>query len=185
MATLPSRGVLDGSSNPTTSAMKTALGDIYDYLNGLFSTTGTPATARAALGITASNIPCTASGSLAATNVQAAITELEAEKVYRTGTTASAAIPSGTTAQRDGSPSTGYFRFNTSISRSEIYNGTKWTALGGATGAGTDDVFYENGQTVTTNYSISSGKNAMSAGPITINAGITVTVPNGSVWSII
>jgi hypothetical protein len=165
--------------------MKTALGGIYDYLNGLFGTTGTPATARAALGITASNIPSTATGTLSSTDVQSALAELDIEKVPRTGTTASAAIPSGTTAQRDGTPGTGYFRFNTSISRSEIYNGTSWTSLGGATGAGVDDVFYENGQAVSTNYTITSGKNAMSAGPITINSGITVTVPTGSVWSII
>ncbi len=56
---------------------------------------------------------------------------------------------------------------------------------GGATGGGTDDVFYENGQTVTTNYTITTGKNAMSAGPITVNTGVTVTVPTGSVWSVI
>lgn len=55
----------------------------------------------------------------------------------------------------------------------------------GAVGGGTDSVFYENDQSVTTNYTITSGKNAMSAGPITINTGVTVTVPEGSTWSII
>lgn len=57
--------------------------------------------------------------------------------------------------------------------------------VGGATGAGTDKVFYENGQTVTTSYSISASKNAMSAGPITINNGITVTVPDGSTYTVV
>lgn len=56
---------------------------------------------------------------------------------------------------------------------------------GGAVGGGTDKVFYENGQTITTNYTISTGKNALTAGPITINSGITVTVPSGSVWTIV
>lgn len=56
---------------------------------------------------------------------------------------------------------------------------------GGATGASTDDVFYENGQTVTNSYSITSGKNAMSTGPITINAGATVTIPTGSRWLVL
>jgi len=46
-------------------------------------------------------------------------------------------------------------------------------------------VFYENDQTVTTDYTITSGKNAMSAGPITVNSGITVTVPTGSTWTIV
>jgi hypothetical protein len=55
----------------------------------------------------------------------------------------------------------------------------------GATGGGTDRVFYENDQTVSTTYSITSGKNAMTAGPITINDGITVTVPNGSTWTVV
>ena len=55
----------------------------------------------------------------------------------------------------------------------------------GATGGGSDEVFYENGQTVTTSYSITSNKNAMSAGPISINNSVTVTVPSGSVWTIV
>ena len=56
---------------------------------------------------------------------------------------------------------------------------------GGAVGAGTDKVFYENDITVAASYSISNGKNAMSAGPITLASGVTVTVPNGSVWSVV
>lgn len=61
-----------------------------------------------------------------------------------------------------------------------------WSAAGGgATGGGTDDVFYENAQTVTTSYTLTTGKNAVSAGPITINSGATVTVPSGQSWSIV
>ena len=61
-----------------------------------------------------------------------------------------------------------------------------WTEpAGGATGGGTDDIFYENGQTVTANYTITTNKNAMSAGPITIDTGISVSVPTGSVWVIL
>ena len=55
----------------------------------------------------------------------------------------------------------------------------------GATGGGSDEVFYENSTTVTTSYSITSNKNAMSAGPISINNSVTVTVPSGSVWTIV
>jgi len=55
----------------------------------------------------------------------------------------------------------------------------------GATGGGSDQVFYENGQTVTTNYTITNGKNAMSAGPITINSGVTVTVGSGETYTIV
>ena len=56
---------------------------------------------------------------------------------------------------------------------------------GGAVGAGTDKVFYENDQTVTQSYTISAGKNAMVAGPIAIASGETVTVPSGSELTIV
>lgn len=107
--------------------------------------------------------------------------------VSKTSSTGSAIMPNGTTAQRDGSPALAYTRYNTTLSIWEYYNGTSWVPLGGggATGGGTDQVFYENGQTVTTDYTITTNKNAMSAGPITINTGITVTVPSGSVWTIV
>ena len=61
-----------------------------------------------------------------------------------------------------------------------------WAAAGGgATGGGSDKVFFENDQTVTTNYTITNGKNAMSAGPVTVNSGVTVTIPSGSNWVIV
>ena len=52
-------------------------------------------------------------------------------------------------------------------------------------GASTNTVFFENDTAVAVNYQITSGKNAMSAGPIAINAGIAVTVPSGSSWTIV
>ena len=55
----------------------------------------------------------------------------------------------------------------------------------GAKGGGTDKVFWENDQTVDTDYTITTSQNAMTAGPITISSGITVTVPSGSTWIIL
>jgi hypothetical protein len=52
-------------------------------------------------------------------------------------------------------------------------------------GASTNTVFFENDKEVAVNYQITSTKNAMSAGPIAINAGIAVTVPSGCVWTIV
>lgn len=104
----------------------------------------------------------------------------------KTSDTGSAVIPTGTTAQRDGSPTSGYFRFNTTLSQFEGYNGSTWGAVGGgATGGAGNAAFYENDTNVTVNYTITTGKNAMSAGPITVNSGVTVTVPTGSVWTIV
>jgi len=58
-------------------------------------------------------------------------------------------------------------------------------AAAGATGGGSDKVFWENGQTVTTNYTITNNMNAGSFGPITINSGVTVTVGSGELWTIV
>jgi hypothetical protein len=58
-------------------------------------------------------------------------------------------------------------------------------AAAGATGGGSDKIFWENGQTVTTNYTITNNYNAMSAGPITINNGISVTIGTGENWTIV
>ena len=52
-------------------------------------------------------------------------------------------------------------------------------------GASTNTVFFENDKAVAVNYQITSTKNAMSAGPISINAGIAVTVPSGCSWTIV
>ena len=60
-----------------------------------------------------------------------------------------------------------------------------WGTAGGASGGGTDQVFYENDQSVTEDYTIGTNKNAMSAGPITIDSGATVTIPDGSTWVIV
>ena len=48
-----------------------------------------------------------------------------------------------------------------------------------------DTPIYENLQRITSNYVITTGSNAMSAGPITINDGVVVTIPDGSAWTIV
>lgn len=95
-------------------------------------------------------------------------------------------IPKGTTAQRPVSPVNGEIRYNTDTSQFEGYQGGEWGQLGGgATGGGGDEVFVENGVTVTTNYTLSTGKNAESVGPITVNSGVTVTIPSTQRWVIL
>ena len=64
-------------------------------------------------------------------------------------------------------------------------DGSNLTGVAAATGGGSDEIFYENDTTVSTSYTITSGKNAMSAGPITIPSGVTVTVPTGSAWTVV
>ena len=103
-----------------------------------------------------------------------------------TKTAQSAVVPSGATGSRDGTPSAGYFRFNTDTAKFEGYNGTTWGSVGGgATGGAGDECFIENSQTITTSYTVPTGRNAMSTGPITIDTAAVVTVSTGSNWIIL
>ncbi len=168
------------STGPINGLTNTALATGFSVAGGTTSKTLTVSNTLTLAGTDSSTLNIGAGGTLGS----AAYTATTAY-VSKTAATGSAALPVGTTAQRDGTPSTGYTRFNSDYVKAEVYNGTGWSGLGGATGAGGDDVFYENGQTVTTNYTITTGKNAVSAGPITINTGVTVTIPTGSVWSVV
>ena len=78
----------------------------------------------------------------------------------------------------------------TSVSDGDVlvfddYSGEWVPGAAGAKGAGGDQVFWENDQTVTTNYEITAGRNALTAGPVEIQAGVTVEVPAGSVWTVV
>lgn len=205
--TLP---IANGGTNATTQAdARTNLGvtatgadTTYAYRANNLSDLASASTARTNLGLgtistqDANNVSITggsisgitdlavADGGTGSSTASGARTNLLA--VGYTATTGSAIIPSGTTGERDGSPASGYFRFNSSVGKFEGYNGSAWGSVGGgATGGGADEVFVENSLIVTTNYTLSTGKNAMSVGPITINSGITVTVPSGARWVVL
>ena len=95
-------------------------------------------------------------------------------------------LPVGTTAQRPGSPNNGMIRYNSTLTRYEGYSGSAWSQIGGgATGGGTDQVFYTNDQSVSTDFTLVGTLNAMSAGPITIARGVTVTVSSGATWTVV
>jgi hypothetical protein len=205
--TLP---IANGGTNATTAADArtnfgvTATGSdtTYAYRANNLSDLSSASTARTNLGLgtiatqAANNVSITggsitgitdlavADGGTGSSTASGARTNLLA--IGYTATTGSAIIPTGTTAQRDGSPASGYFRYNSTLNSFEGYNGTAWGAVGGgATGGSNNAVFYENDQTVTADYTISTNKNAMSAGTITINSGVTVTIPSGSTWVIV
>lgn len=56
---------------------------------------------------------------------------------------------------------------------------------GATAGAGTDQVFHENALIVTANYTLTTSRNAMSVGPITVNSGVAVTIPSGARWVVL
>lgn len=70
------------------------------------------------------------------------------------------------------------------VNVTNAYGSITISATGGATGGGTDKIFVQNGQTITTSYALPSATNASSVGPIAINSGATVTIPDGCRWLI-
>ena len=77
---------------------------------------------------------------------------------------------------------------STTPNKLKIYNGSAWVETGGGgypSGGGSDEWALEHDNTVTTSYSIGSGKNVVSAGPVSVNASAVVTVPSTTTWVII
>ena len=93
-------------------------------------------------------------------------------------------LPVGNTAQEPSPASAGMIRFNSDNGSFEGYNGLTWGAIGGASNK-TDTGLWQNAQTILTNQTIDTGYNAMSAGPITIAGGVSVTVPTTSTWLVL
>lgn len=105
--------------------------------------------------------------------------------VTKTSATGSAELPSGTDGDRDGSPNAGYLRFNTTSTSFEGYDGSAWGAIGGGGGASAGGVIYENSTSISEDYTLTTGSNGFSVGPITIDAGFSVTVPSGQKWVVL
>ena len=78
-------------------------------------------------------------------------------------------------------------QIHTEEGKTWVWDGAAWIIqpLSTVTGGGNDQIFWENSTNVTVDYTITDGKNAMSAGPITIDNGITVTVGVGETWTIV
>jgi len=141
--------------------------------------------------VTWANVPDANITQSSVTQHQAALSITESQisdlgtYVEKTASTGSAALPAGTDVQRDGSPAAGYLRFNTTSTSFEGYDGSAWGAIGGGGGASAGGAIYENSDDITSNYTLTSGKNGMSVGPMTIASGVTVTIPSGQRWVIL
>jgi len=107
--------------------------------------------------------------------------------VSKTSATGSAILPAGNDAQRDVSPTVGAIRYSSTLIGWEGWNGTNWVAIGGGQMLGNALIkaISYNSQTIGENLTVAAGTNAMSAGPITVNDGYSVTVSDGAVWSIV
>ena len=173
----PMTGALDMTVHKILNvAPATAAGNAVEYAQFVAATTS-------AVDITGGTINGTTIG--AVTPATGKFTDLEASGAVAFTSTGAVKVPVGTTAQQP-TPVTGMIRYNSSNAQFEGYYASTWNQLGGgATGGGGNQVFVLNDQTVTVSYTIPTGKNASSAGPITIDTGVTVTVPTDSTWVIV
>jgi hypothetical protein len=109
-------------------------------------------------------------------------TTINVPTAFVINSTGAVKVPTGTTAQRP-TAATGQLRYNTTLAILETYDGSAWVPVGGANGA--VGAIFENNQSISANYTITTNKNGMSAGPMTLANGVTVTVPNGSRWVVV
>jgi len=175
--------VVTGTSISSTWA-NTTMTDLANALSGSVAADGqTPMTGQ--LDMNSQKIKNLATGTTAGNAIE--YTQFTTAFVNPTFTgTEFMLIPKGTTAERPVSPVDGEMRYNTDTDQFEGYQGGEWGQLGGgATGGGGDEVFVENARVVTTNYTLTTGKSAESVGPITINSGVTVTIPSDERWVIL
>ena len=168
---------VDGATG--SQGAETDTGLTYNPSSGLLTSTGFA-------GALTGNVTGNCSGTAATVTgaAQSAITSLGtlssltiSGNISMTGTGA-IDVASGTTGQRPGSASAGMFRYNSTEGQFEGYTDS-WGAIGGgagATGGGTDKVFVENDQTVTTSYTLGTNKNASTVSP-SLNSGVVITVP--------
>jgi len=91
-------------------------------------------------------------------------------------------MPVGTTAERSGSPVAGMFRFNDDTDQFEGYDGSQW---GGISGAQAGGAILVNKNVASASYTIASGENGLSVGPVTIDSGITITVSTNQRWLVL
>ena len=91
-------------------------------------------------------------------------------------------VSKGTTAQQPGSPASGMLRFNTTLSQFEGYDGTIWGGIGGAQAGG---VIQVNKTTASVSYTIPTGSNGLTVGPVTVASGVSITVATGQRWIVL
>ena len=180
-----SNPTVDNNGDPVTAGdwyFNTVANETRIYNGSAWQVT---AISTAGLMTTANNLSDVADAGASRTNLGLGTAATTAATAYvaQTGTTASATVPAGTTAQRDGSPANGMFRYNSTLSEFEGYASGAWGSIGGGASAG--GAIYENTDDITEDYTLTTGSNGMSVGPITIAATKTVTIPSGQRWVIL
>ena len=153
--------------------------------DGIDVDSGSPVTSSGSITLGLSNIPDSSISSAATWNAKAASDhDHDSNYIQRYssegGSGDAAVLPAGGTSARPDTEAAGYFRFNTDTTEFEGYDGSAWGAVGG--GNTTSSGLWEHAKTIASNYTISTDNNAISAGPVSVASGVSVTVPSGSTW---
>jgi hypothetical protein len=158
------------------TAITNALNDLNNYSNFIADTgTANAIVCNFPAGITTSTIATGCELTFEAANANTGATTLLVQ-VNSVTILAATAVKN-----EDGSALTGA-EFRAGGIYTVVYDGTYWVLAGGGGGGGAEagGAIYENTQTISANYTITTGKNGFSVGPMTIASGVTVTVPSGS-----
>ena len=83
------------------------------------------------------------------------------------------------------SPTAGMMTFLVDVAQVNVYDGTEWVEVSGGGGNVASDAIQPNFNTISEDYTFVDNYNGVSAGPITIADGVTVTVGATSAWSIV
>jgi hypothetical protein len=167
IGTVTSVGVSGGTTGLTTSGSPVTG-------SGTITLGGTLAVANGGTGVTTS----TGTGSVVLSNAPT-FTSFTATGDGTFSGTGQIKLPSGTTAERSGTPVNGMIRYNSTNSEFEGYSAGAWGGVGGAQANGTIVV---NKRVVTSVYTMDAVYNGFSIGPIDIDTGGSVTIPSGSRW---
>ena len=109
--------------------------------------------------------------------VDANFDNLNTGKVEITSSTGSATVPKGTTAQRDGSPATGMFRYNSTLNEFEGYTDNGWIGIGdGLDSATVLSIAASKGISITAGAGLTGGGTLASTRDLAVGAGTGITV---------
>lgn len=193
IATAIGANAVTNATNATT-ATNLAAGTAYQvpYQSGVGATTfvAAPSTAGTVLGWNGTALGWVAAP--AATSAANLAGGAASQIPYQTGSGATSFIANGTTGQVLTSNGTAVPTWTTiDALPSQAGNAGKYLTTDGTnaswatSGASAEGVIWENSTSITTNYTLTTSKNGLSVGPITIASGVSVTVPSGQRWVVL
>lgn len=180
MTMLPLRtGVSDTYPNPSNGVARTSFGQIWDVLNESFQSAEVDVASAATVDIggqTSTRLRITGTTTITSlgTNYRGPIVARFASALTLTHNATTLILPGGANI----AVKAGDVLIFSPKAASGVVNGWQLVSSAAVTTVA-NGVLYENSTTISANYTLTSGKNAHTVGPITIDTGVTLTVPSG------